>query len=44
VLPLTHYYVAEEAHQQYLQKNPAGYCHINLSILDNDPIDKGRQD
>ena len=26
--PLRCYYVAEEYHQKYLDKNPAGYCHI----------------
>jgi len=31
VLPLLNYYVAEEYHQKYLQKNPKGYCHINLN-------------
>lgn len=40
VLPLVHYYPAEEYHQKYLQKNPNGYCHIDLSILDNDPMKK----
>lgn len=29
VLPLENYYVAEEYHQKYLQKNPEGYCHIS---------------
>ena len=24
--PMTHYYLAEEYHQQYLSKNPGGYC------------------
>ncbi|NLZ82998.1 MAG: peptide-methionine (S)-S-oxide reductase MsrA [Clostridiales bacterium] len=28
VLPLTHYYLAEEYHQKYLIKKPHGYCHI----------------
>ncbi len=28
---LKNYYVAEEYHQKYLQKNPGGYCHIDLS-------------
>ncbi|MHB8131358.1 MAG: peptide-methionine (S)-S-oxide reductase MsrA [Mobilitalea sp.] len=28
VLPLKNYYVAEEYHQKYLDKNPTGYCHI----------------
>ena len=36
VLPLVNYYRAEEYHQKYLRKNPGGYCHVNLSILDND--------
>lgn len=33
VLPLENYYLAEEYHQGYLQKNPGGYCHIDLSSL-----------
>ncbi|WP_227793537.1 peptide-methionine (S)-S-oxide reductase MsrA [Paenibacillus guangzhouensis] len=37
VLPLTNYYLAEEYHQDYLEKNPDGYCHIDLTILD-EPI------
>jgi peptide-methionine (S)-S-oxide reductase len=28
---LTCFYNAEEYHQKYLQKNPGGYCHINLN-------------
>lgn len=27
------YFLAEEYHQDYLDKNPNGYCHINLAIL-----------
>ena len=30
--PLKSFYDAEEYHQKYLEKNPNGYCHINLSI------------
>lgn len=30
VLPLKHFYMAEEYHQGYLDKNPGGYCHINF--------------
>lgn len=26
IAPLTHFYLAEEYHQQYLHKNPGGYC------------------
>ena len=34
VLPLESYYPAEEYHQEYLVKNPNGYCHINLSMFE----------
>ena len=30
VLPLKHFIKAEDYHQDYLEKNPTGYCHINL--------------
>lgn len=30
VEPLMHFILAEEYHQDYLQKNPTGYCHINV--------------
>ena len=33
VLPLENYFPAEEYHQEYLDKNPGGYCHINLTSL-----------
>lgn len=29
-LPLENFYLAEEYHQDYLDKNPNGYCHVNL--------------
>ena len=32
VLPLKNYYLAEDYHQDYLQKNPNGYCHIDLDL------------
>lgn len=32
VSPLQHFYVAEDYHQDYLDKNPNGYCHIDLSL------------
>ena len=28
VKPLANFFTAEEYHQKYLDKNPAGYCHI----------------
>ena len=31
ILPLSCFYDAEDYHQKYLQKNPGGYCHINLN-------------
>ncbi len=35
LLPLEHYYLAEDYHQDYLKKNPGGYCHIDFSSLDD---------
>lgn len=32
VEPLRNFFDAEEYHQDYLKKNPRGYCHIDLSI------------
>ncbi len=29
--PLSCFYDAEDYHQKYLQKNPGGYCHIDLN-------------
>ena len=31
VEPLRHYVLAEDYHQDYLKKNPGGYCHINVN-------------
>lgn len=31
VQPLQNFYTAEEYHQKYLEKNPLGYCHIDVS-------------
>ncbi len=33
LMPLKSYYLAEEYHQNYLVKNPEGYCHIDFSSL-----------
>lgn len=30
ILPLTNFYEAESYHQKYLEKNPNGYCHIDI--------------
>jgi methionine-S-sulfoxide reductase len=34
VLPLKNFFLAEDYHQDYLLKNPDGYCHINLLQLE----------
>ena len=34
VEPLRHFVLAEDYHQDYLQKNPNGYCHINLHLAE----------
>lgn len=39
VKPLENYYPAEDYHQDYLQKNPNGYCHIDVSKADDVIID-----
>jgi methionine-S-sulfoxide reductase len=33
VLMASKFYDAESFHQKYLDKNPNGYCHINLNLL-----------
>ena len=34
VAPLTNFYPAELYHQDYLDKNPGGYCHINPALFE----------
>ncbi|MBR1593352.1 MAG: peptide-methionine (S)-S-oxide reductase MsrA [Alloprevotella sp.] len=33
LLPLRNFYAAEDYHQDYLDKNPAGYCHLPLELF-----------
>ena len=33
-LPLQNFYTAEEYHQDYLDKNPDGYCHLPLALFE----------
>jgi methionine-S-sulfoxide reductase len=33
VVPETGFYLAEEYHQDYLDKNPYGYCHVDLRLV-----------
>ncbi len=37
VQPLESYYLAEDYHQDYLEKNPNGYCHVDFSTLNDTP-------
>lgn len=32
-LPLKNFYKAEDYHQDYLEKNPQGYCHLPLELF-----------
>lgn len=32
--PLENFFEAEEPHQDYLEKHPRGYCHVNLADAD----------
>ena len=40
LVPLKSYYLAEEYHQDYLKKNPGGYCHISFDSLKDLPLKK----
>ncbi len=42
VLPLERFDPAEEYHQDYLDKNPGGYCHIDLNLANEILIDPAR--
>lgn len=34
IKPLENFYSAEEYHQDYLDKNPEGYCHVSRELFD----------
>lgn len=40
---LEHYYLAEEYHQDYLEKNPDGYCHVEFDTLEGQDMEEGAQ-
>ena len=42
VLPLGNYFPAEDEHQDYLGKNPGGYCHVDLFAADRALAEKKR--
>ena len=37
--PIGNFYPAEDYHQKYLEKNPEGYCHIDLNLIDDEEFD-----
>ena len=45
VKKIENFYDAEEYHQDYLTKNPGGYCHVNLNLIkpEEKKIDKKKQ-
>ena len=42
--PIKNFYRAEEEHQEYLFKNPNGYCHISRSFIDEQAKAKAAED
>ena len=42
VEPLKNYVFAEEYRQKYLDKNPGGYCHVDLSLADKTLYDESK--
>ncbi len=42
VAPLKNFVLGEEYHQDYLEKNPGGYCHINLNLAYEPLYDESR--
>lgn len=44
MLPLQRFDPAEEYHQDYLLKNPNGYCHIDIKKADEPLVKTYKQD
>ena len=36
--PISCFYPAEAYHQKYLEKNPNGYCHVDLNLINDEEI------
>lgn len=43
VLPLMNFYRAEEYHQNYLEKNPEGYCHLPAALFEYASSEAGKK-
>ena len=43
VMPLENFYPAELYHQDYLEKNPGGYCHIDPALFEEVKSREGRK-
>ena len=41
ILPIRSFWNAEDYHQDYLGKNPSGYCHVNINQVKNYLLVKG---
>ena len=39
VRPIASFYPAEGHHQKYLERNPQGYCHVDLNLIDDEEFD-----
>lgn len=37
--PISCFYPAEAYHQKYLERNPQGYCHVDLNLIDDEEFD-----
>ena len=42
--PIKNFYRAEEEHQEYLIKNPNGYCHVSRTFISEQAKEKAAQD
>jgi peptide methionine sulfoxide reductase msrA/msrB len=37
--PIASFYPAEGYHQKYLERNPQGYCHVDLNLIDDEEFE-----